>query len=187
MVLSAFLGTFIAFTYCYFNNIYINFTFIKILQNFQTFCIGAFIIQFIPPNFVETSSIRYEISAFCLYSLVSEFFFYWLHRLIHYNKFLFVSIHQHHHLEKYPSPLDAYILHPVETVLVTIALSIPDLLLIPITYRAHLLFKSLSLAVLILNHGALKSRSFHMLHHRYLNVYFGGTYPLFDYVFNTFQ
>lgn len=186
MVLSAFLGTLIAFTYCYFNNIYINFTFVKLLQNLQTFFIGAFIIQFIQPNFIDSSSFRYEITSFCLYSLISEFAFYWLHRFLHYNKRIYLSIHHHHHLEYTPHPLDAYILHPIETVLVTISLSIPDLLLIPITYRAHLLFKSLSLAVLILNHGALKTRSFHMLHHRYLNVYYGGTYPLFDYVFNTF-
>lgn len=183
MILSGVIGSTLAFIYCYIYNIYVEVTFGKLVENVITFFIGSFVLLFIQPNY-QTLTHTEEIVSVIQHSLVSEFAFYWCHRFLHMNKTAYMYIHRHHHDENYPTPVDAYLLHPVETVLITLALSTPDLLYLPITYRADLMYKSISLAILVLHHGAF--HSFHMKHHKYLRVYFGGTYPLYDYIFNTY-
>lgn len=152
----------------------------KIVKNLETFVLGSLTLYFIEPNYIESINIIQSL----MYVLTSEFVFYWTHRYLHMNKFLYKYIHQEHHLEKEPCPIDAYILSPSETIIITIALSSPDVLQMPINYYVSNIYKTLSLAILILNHGGFES--FHMKHHRFVKGNYGGISPLFDKIFNTF-
>lgn len=89
-----------------------------------------------------------------------------------------IYIHQEHHNEKEPSPIDAYIYY------LQVKQSSPDVLRMPINYYVSIIYKSLNLAILILNHGGFES--FHMKHHRFVKGNYGGITPLFDKIFNTF-
>ena len=46
--------------------------------------------------------------------LIDDFYFYWLHRLLHKNKFLYHKIHIIHHKASNPFPADYLYEHPLE-------------------------------------------------------------------------
>lgn len=47
---------------------------------------------------------------------IHDFYFYWIHRMMHHPK-LFRSVHKIHHLSTNPSPWTAYAFHPLEALL----------------------------------------------------------------------
>ena len=59
-----------------------------------------------------------------LFELVFDFQHYWIHRLMHINRFLYVNIHKIHHSNIHPTAIDTYLQHPVDVLLTT---SIPTI------------------------------------------------------------
>ncbi len=120
-----------------------------------------------------------------IYSLMVEFWFYWSHRLMHENQWIYKHVHKEHHLETTPSPIDAYILTISESVSVTMSFIAPILCGFLITQRGAILVQTTHLIYGILVHGGLPGITHHMEHHKYFNGNYCGIYPLWDNVFGT--
>eukprot|EP00742_Colponemidia_sp_Colp-10_P003250 GILJ01003460.1.p1 GENE.GILJ01003460.1~~GILJ01003460.1.p1 ORF type:complete len:255 (-),score=20.97 GILJ01003460.1:164-928(-) len=63
----------------------------------------------------------------CVY--VEDFTFYWMHRTLHTNKFLFKHIHSHHHQFQVPWAVTGNYMHCVEFLLIATGVFLPALLI----------------------------------------------------------
>jgi sterol desaturase/sphingolipid hydroxylase (fatty acid hydroxylase superfamily) len=59
---------------------------------------------------------------FFIFLLLDDLFFYWFHRLMHENEYLFRKIHRIHHRATSPFPLEFLYVHPLEWMLGTIGI-----------------------------------------------------------------
>lgn len=64
----------------------------------------------------DQRSLGYWIATIPVIFLIHDFYFYWIHRLMH-LPLLFQSVHRIHHLSTNPSPWTAYAFHPYEAIL----------------------------------------------------------------------
>lgn len=160
----------------------------KIAINVRNLTVGMltsnFILSYSNP-FTLSMPIIEEIPRMIGYSLLVELYFYWIHRTLHENTWLYQNIHKEHHLETVPSPIDAYILTLSESVMIVSALMFPLIIGYDITKRGAVIVQTLHLIVGILLHGALPEVNHHMIHHSDFNTNYGGSYPLWDNVFGT--
>ncbi len=136
--------------------------------------------SYIPPMSLLEEGVRMGI-----YSLMVEFWFYWSHRLMHENQWIYKYVHKEHHLETTPSPIDAYILTISESISVTISFISPIICGFVITQRGAIFVQTMHLIYGILVHGGLPGITHHMEHHKYFNGNYCGIYPLWDNVFGT--
>lgn len=136
--------------------------------------------SYIPPMSLFEEGVRMGI-----YSLMVEFWFYWSHRLMHENQWIYKHVHKEHHLETTPSPIDAYILTISESISVTISFISPIICGFMITQRGAIFVQTMHLIYGILVHGGLPGITHHMEHHKYFNGNYCGIYPLWDNVFGT--
>tara|TARA_Y100000814_G_C12259062_1_gene377728 strand:+ start:54 stop:734 length:681 start_codon:yes stop_codon:yes gene_type:complete len=60
------------------------------------------------------SSLSIEILKLCVVLLIDDLFFYFLHRSMHENKYLYKKIHKIHHRANTPIPIDYIYVHPFE-------------------------------------------------------------------------
>ena len=159
----------------------------KILANLTSFMIGLMMIQLSVGRivFLNDISLIEEGARMGIYSLMVELWFYWSHRLLHENQWLYQNVHKEHHLEIVPSPIDSYILTPGETILVTMSFIFPLLCGFGITYRGLLTVYTYHLMMSFLVHGGLSRIDHHMVHHAQYNGNYSATYPLLDTVFGT--
>lgn len=141
-------------------------------------CVHGF--SHVPPMSLLEEGVRMGI-----YSLMVEFWFYWSHRLMHENQWMYKHVHKEHHLETTPSPIDAYILTISESISVTISFISPILCGFMITQRGAIFVQTIHLIYGILVHGGLPGITHHMEHHKYFNGNYCGIYPLWDNVFGT--
>lgn len=154
----------------------------NLLVGITTNAIITFLHGFTP---IESICIIEEGVRMGIYSLMVEFWFYWSHRIMHENKWLYTNVHREHHLETIPSPIDAYILTISESISVTIAFACPIIIGFGITRRGAILVQTIHLIYGILVHGGLPGVTHHMEHHKYFNGNYCGVYPLWDNVFGT--
>ena len=159
----------------------------KILANLTSFIIGLMMIQLSVGRavFLNDISLIEEGARMGIYSLMVELWFYWSHRLLHENQWLYQNVHKEHHLEIVPSPIDSYILTPGETILVTMSFIFPLLCGFGITYRGLFTVYTYHLVMSLLVHGGLPQIDHHMVHHAQYNGNYSATYPLLDTVFGT--
>lgn len=159
----------------------------KILANLTSFTIGLMMIQLSIGRvvFLNDISLIEEGARMGIYSLMVELWFYWSHRLLHENQWLYRNVHKEHHLEIVPSPIDSYILTPGETILVTMSFIFPLLCGFGITYRGLFTIYTYHLIMSFLVHGGLSRIDHHMVHHAQYNGNYSATYPLLDTVFGT--
>jgi sterol desaturase/sphingolipid hydroxylase (fatty acid hydroxylase superfamily) len=133
--------------------------------------------------------------------LVHDFYFYWMHRVIH-SDALFERVHRTHHLSTNPSPFAAFAFHPLEAV--AEAGIIPIIaFLIPVHPMALAIFAMLSLIYNVYGHlgyevmprwlaktpaGALLNKSaYHNNHHRAFRSNYGLYTVIWDRLFGTFD
>jgi len=158
----------------------------KILINIRNLFIGIFATNLLyNPYSISFFPLHEELFRMLLYSLSIEFAFYWSHRFLHSNHFIYMNIHREHHLERDPFPIDAYILSPIESCIITASFSFPNIIGIKLTQRGVIVVQTAHLVLGILVHGAFVSIKHHMHHHKYIKGNYSGIYPLWDYVFNT--
>lgn len=160
----------------------------KILINLRNLTIGILtsnlIINKTNPFVLSMNPLEETISMIG-YSLLVELYFYWLHRTLHENKWLYKHVHKEHHLETVPSPIDAYILTVSESVMIVTALTFPLIFGYDITKRGAVIVQTLHLIAGILLHGAIPETDHHMIHHSDFNTNYAGSYPLWDNIFGT--
>lgn len=133
--------------------------------------------------------------------LIHDFYFYWMHRLIHHEK-LFERVHRTHHLSTNPSPWAAFAFHPLEGVLEALIIVIIAVVM-PVHVAALSLFALLSLIYNVYGHlgyevmpralaksppGAwLNKSAYHNLHHRAFSSNYGLYTTIWDRMFGTFN
>ena len=159
----------------------------KILTNVTSFIIGLSMIQLSVRHvvFLNGISLMEEAVRMGIYSLLVELWFYWSHRLLHENQWLYKNVHKEHHLEIVPSPIDSYILTPMETINVTMSFIIPLLCGFGITYKGLLTVYTYHLMMSLLVHGGIPQIDHHMVHHAKYNGNYSASYPLLDTIFGT--
>lgn len=159
----------------------------KILINCTSLCIGMFMIQFTVSRvpFLQHISFFEEVLRMGVYSTLVELWFYWTHRILHENAWLYKHVHKEHHLEITPAPIDTYILTPSETALVTTSFIFPLVCGFQMTLRGMESVYTSHLIMSILIHGGAPQMDHHMIHHARFNGNYSGTYPLWDNVFGT--
>ncbi|MEO7982975.1 MAG: sterol desaturase family protein [Bacteroidota bacterium] len=86
---------------------------------------------------IHEHSILYFVLAFPLMAIMHDTYFYWMHRLMHYQP-VFRLVHLIHHKSTNPSPFAAYAFHPLEAV-VEAGIFIVFVFLIPVHF-IHLSF-----------------------------------------------
>ena len=113
---------------------YINNTQTQRLSSIKEKYKGEFHINIIQSSIVESlaivyiqtilplhSNILYDIITFIpkslLFELIFDFFHYWTHRYMHYNKTLYRYSHKKHHTYKYPTTYITFYQHPLDIIL----------------------------------------------------------------------
>lgn len=132
---------------------------------------------------------------------IHDFYFYWMHRLIHHDA-LFDRVHRVHHLSTNPSPWAAFAFHPLESILEAFILVIIAVIM-PVHVAALSLFALLSLIYNVYGHlgyevmpralakspvGVWFNKSaYHNLHHRAFRSNYGLYTTIWDRLFGTFN
>lgn len=190
MIHSGIIATVCSICYCCANNIHIFseqcHIWRKTLLNIRTFVVGTSTSYwFLQSSTIITNiSIIEEIARIISYSLIAEFVFYWVHRYMHINKWIYTNIHRKHHIETIPSPIDAYILSTTEAFFVVLAFISPTIFGLCMTARGLTLIQVAHVTFATLSHGALHTNH-HMLHHKYLKGNYGSVHTIWDKVFGT--
>jgi Delta7-sterol 5-desaturase len=133
--------------------------------------------------------------------LIHDFYFYWMHRLIHHEK-LFERVHRTHHLSTNPSPWAAFAFHPLEGVLEALIIVIIAVVM-PVHVAALSVFALLSLIYNVYGHLGyevmprflaksplgrfLNKSAYHNLHHRAFASNYGLYTTIWDRAFGTFN
>jgi sterol desaturase/sphingolipid hydroxylase (fatty acid hydroxylase superfamily) len=132
---------------------------------------------------------------------IHDFYFYWMHRLIHHQR-LFERVHRTHHLSTNPSPWAAFAFHPLEAVLEAMIIVIIAIIM-PVHIAALSIFALLSLVYNVYGHlgyevmpralaksalGRLFNKSaYHNHHHRAFRANYGLYTTIWDRLFGTFD
>lgn len=141
----------------------------------------------------------YFFISFILMLLFHDFFYYWLHRLLH-IRFLFKKIHSVHHYSTNPTILTCFAFHPIEAILLSawpllfvfvIPLCLPALVIFGFVmhgfnFVGHLgyeFFPKKQLAIPIIKW--FNSSTGHNLHHQRVNVNYGHYTLIWDTLFHT--
>lgn len=169
--------------------------------------------QYLPPIPLflsyDTKVLCYSIALF----VVSDFTRYWLHRLLHSNRYLF-AFHKVHHAAETLNPLTFYRIHPLESLLFGWRYALSAGLVTGLFmgmfqggFHVYTLLGANALVVLFnslgsnLRHSSIRlsygkwleclfiSPSQHQLHHatRYMRHNYGGTLAIWDWLFGTLK
>jgi sterol desaturase/sphingolipid hydroxylase (fatty acid hydroxylase superfamily) len=131
--------------------------------------------------------------------MLHDFYFYWMHRLIHID-WIYPHVHKVHHLSTNPSPLAALSFHPLEA-LIEAAGVIVILTLVPLPLPSLIAFGFLAFAFNVLGHLGyevfparllasafgrwMNSSTSHNLHHRTFRFNYGLYTLIWDRLFGT--
>ena len=131
--------------------------------------------------------------------LIQDFYFYWMHRIIH-TPSLYKRIHRTHHLSINPSAFAAFAFHPLEAVLAA-AIFILIVMVLPMTLYALILVSLLSLIYNVYGHLGyevmprflgksplgylLNTSTYHNQHHRSPRCNYGLYTVIWDRLFGT--
>jgi sterol desaturase/sphingolipid hydroxylase (fatty acid hydroxylase superfamily) len=126
----------------------------------------------------------------CLWVLVFEWAWYFQHRLMHDNKFLWTFGHSYHHTWKKPEHMigitNFAFDHVVET-WVTMSSSLLPVLLFPINfYWAKLLGFAYMIFAMLVHWDAFEFSRYHVNHHYLVTKNYGSHVPIFDMLFGTY-
>lgn len=182
----------LSYTYCLLKNIpfYVDNTSKtfkhKVFLNVRNGLVGVGMVYLITNFEYAIMSMNAEICSIIVYSLLIELCVYVTHRYMHINKTLYRLVHMEHHIEKNPSPIDAYILTIPEAISLTFCFIFPKIIGIPITLRGFLMVEIIHVTMSTLVHGGFTNIQHHMIHHKLLRGNYGGIHPLWDIVFGTY-
>ena len=123
-----------------------------------------------------------------IYIIFADQWFYWTHRLLHYNRFMYRHVHYLHHEWTYPIAIRAVYAHPIEHYLANIGTIVIGPLFFKPSHGVLCLWVVLATINSVFAHcGTIlpfTDTSSHDLHHRYLNCNYG-TMGLSDRIYKT--
>ena len=145
----------------------------------------------------KTSILHIVIPVFIIF-IIDDIFFYFVHRLIHVNKFLYKKIHRIHHEANMPVAIDYIYAHPLEWMVGYIGPFIGILLYGGISIYTFWLYLIIRNLHEIFIHSGIHSSSFlykiipfaannkhHDLHHEKYNCNYASTFTFWDGIFKT--
>ena len=145
----------------------------------------------------KTSIAHIVIPVFIIF-IIDDIFFYFVHKLIHVNKFLYKKIHRIHHEANMPIAIDYIYAHPLEWMVGYIGPFIGILLYGGISIYTFWLYLIIRNMHEIFIHSGINSSSFlykiipfaadnkhHDLHHEKYNCNYASTFTFWDRVFKT--
>ena len=146
----------------------------------------------------KISIVHIVIPVFIIF-IIDDVFFYFVHRLIHVNKFLYKKIHRIHHEANMPIAVDYIYAHPLEWMVGYIGPFIGILLYGGISIYTFWLYLIIRNMHEIFIHSGINSSSFlykiirfagnnkhHDLHHEKYNYNYASTFIIWDYIFKTY-
>jgi len=127
--------------------------------------------------------------------LIDDLYFYFYHRLLHKNKFLYKNIHYIHHRASKPFPSDYLYEHPLEWMLGLLGPFIAILVLGGVAFPALILFLIIRTLHELDIHSGIASfykkipfagtNEHHALHHKVYDIHYASVFSLWDKVFKT--
>ena len=124
-----------------------------------------------------------------IFLVLADQWFYWIHRLCHYNKIIFKYIHSLHHHWTYPIAVSTLYVHPLEHIIINLGSFLIGPLLFPTSNLCLCIWTAMSTLNSVIAHGGTKIISndgTHDLHHRFL-IYNFGVLGVSDRMFGTFR
>jgi lathosterol oxidase len=126
--------------------------------------------------------------------IVNDFYFYWMHRILH-HKYFYKRFHQTHHLSTNPTPLASFCFHPVEAILEFIWI-FPVVFLVPVNRYLLITYAIISFLNNVKGHlgidifpshlnTIINSSKHHSLHHKNFTSNFGLYFLIWDKFFKT--
>ncbi len=129
--------------------------------------------------------------------LVDDFFFYFLHRLMHENKFIYRKIHKIHHRANVPMPIEYIYVHPFEWMSGMIGPFLGMVIIGGISFKAYILYLIIRNIHEIHIHSGIKtsfihkilpfygSNEHHDLHHSKRDGNYASTFTFWDILFKS--
>jgi sterol desaturase/sphingolipid hydroxylase (fatty acid hydroxylase superfamily) len=131
--------------------------------------------------------------------MLHDFYFYWMHRLIHVD-WIYPHVHRVHHLSTNPSPLAALAFHPWEALIEALGV-LAILTFVPLPLPSLIVFSLLAFSFNVLGHIGyelfparlmasgfgrwINSATSHNLHHRTFRYHYGLYTLIWDRAFGT--
>ncbi len=129
--------------------------------------------------------------------LIDDFFFYFLHKYMHTNKFIYKKIHKIHHRANTPIPIEYIYVHPLEWMSGMIGPFIGMILMGGISFYSYVIYLLIrNFHELHIHSGILTSKLFrilpfygtnehHDIHHSKRDGNYSSTFTYLDYIFKT--
>ena len=118
--------------------------------------------------------------------VLTDFIFYACHRVFHYNKTLYVHIHEQHH--KYDPPIAPAALysHPIEHLCINLSSTVLPMFLVKASFPVALLWTMIASINVVIAHSKIHGGA-HTGHHKYKTFNYGVGLLVFDRIFGTFR
>ena len=128
---------------------------------------------------------------------VDDFFFYFLHRFMHENRFIYRKIHKIHHRANVPMPIEYIYVHPLEWMSGMIGPFLGMILIGGISFESYLIYLVIRNMHEIHIHSGIKTSLIHKIlpfygtnehhdmHHAYLNGNYASAFSFWDRMFKT--
>lgn len=173
------------------------------LKNFFFMTAVAFVsLNLIGESFFlfDIPTIIHFIINLCLFIIIDDIWFYFTHRLMHSNKWLYKNIHIVHHRAQPPIPIDFLYSHPIEAISATLGIVLGIFFTIFIygevsicVFAGYIFYRNMH--ELILHSGLtvfpkkwlglLGSSEHHFNHHKFLNGNYASAFTYLDKIFGT--
>ena len=182
-----------------------NYNFLKFKKHLPLIIINLLIMCFLFPlgiiaisDFVIVPFDKFQILLFQIIVILifDDFYFYWFHRLMHSNKFLFEKVHIIHHKASNPFPADYLYEHPVEWIIGLLGPFIGILIIGEVYFETIVLYLIIRILHELDIHSGLKSsiyryfpfagvNEYHALHHKHHVKHFASLFSFWDIIFKT--
>ena len=126
---------------------------------------------------------------FLVFLFLADQWFYWIHRLCHYNKFIFKYIHSVHHNWVHPISVSTLYVHPIEHIIINLGSFLIGPILFPTSPFFLYIWTAVSTLNSVLAHSGTKiifDDSTHDIHHRFL-IHNFGVLGINDWFFGTYN
>ena len=118
--------------------------------------------------------------------VLTDFIFYACHRVFHYNKTLYVHIHeQHHEYDPAIAPAALYS-HPIEHLCINLSSTVFPMFLVKASLPVALLYTTIASINVVVAHSDIHGGA-HTGHHKYKTCNYGVGLLVFDRIFGTLR
>lgn len=118
--------------------------------------------------------------------VLTDFIFYVCHRVFHYNKTLYVHIHEQHHEYDPPIAPAALYSHPIEHLCINLSSTIFPMFIVRASLPVALLWTTIASINVVVAHSDIHGGA-HTGHHKYKTCNYGVGLLVFDRIFGTLR